>query len=65
MAHSKLCVQRKIDESLLDAVMTRRRFGREAITAMRIADTAAPRQGNGDGWGRKGPFFQDGRNNNS
>jgi len=45
----KLYVQRKIDEPLLDAVMTRRRFGREAITAMRMADTAAPRQGNGDG----------------
>ena len=43
MAHAKLCVQRKIDESLLDAVMTRRRFGRESITVMRMADTAAAR----------------------
>jgi len=28
-------------ESLLDAVTIRRRVGREAITAMRMADTAA------------------------
>jgi len=43
MAYAKLCVQRKIDESLLDAVMTRRKFGREAITAMWMADTATAR----------------------
>jgi len=34
-------VQRLIDESLLDAVTIRRRVGRGAITAMRVADTAA------------------------
>jgi len=34
-------VQRLIDDSLLDAVTTRQRVGIEAITAMRMADTAA------------------------